>query len=247
MRAVCALVMVAALALAGCGAASPDQRRAAPAGANPSLLEVPVDSSQTTTGAPTPTTAPNGLRGRPATKLVVLRPVHNGKPANGFAATPGGAHALTSCGGASPTAVDRGIYHCGSAGDYGVACWKAAPARATMYCLRNPFGKQLVQLPLAHTTLPGTPAPGVPSPLGLVLDDGAHCLIRDGGTWPSLAGAPDWIGTYSCNTANDHIVWATGASDGINRASRTWTVMTTGRSTTRLVAHAVTTAYVVGN
>lgn len=142
--------------------------------------------------------------------------------------------------------MDPGIYDCGKAADYGVACWKAAPARATMYCLRDPFGKRLVQLPLGDTTLPGASVPIVASPLGLVLDDGAHCLVRDGGSWPSLSGYDDWIGTYSCNTTKDHILWASGASDGIDRTARAWTVMATG-TTDRRVAHTVSIAYVVGN
>lgn len=246
MRPVFAILVVASLALAGCDAASPAPTTAPPAVVAPSLDAAPVDAPATTTGGTTPATASTGLRGRPATKVVVLRPVHNGKPANGFVAARAPGHALASCGGVSPSAVDRGIYECGMPSDYAVACWKAAPARATMYCLRNPFGKQLAELGLAYTTLPGAPPPAVASPLGLVLDDGAHCLIRDGGEWPSLPGSPDWLGTYSCNTANDHILWASHASDGINRTTPTWTVLATGRSS-RLVAHSVAIAYVVGN
>lgn len=246
MRPVCALALVASLALAGCGAPSPRQATAPLAMSTPDV-GAPTEAAPTTTpGGTTAVTASDALRRRPPTRVVVLRPVHNGKPANGFVALPRRSRALLSCGGASPSAVNRGIYACGTAADYGVACWKAAPARATMYCLQNPFGKQLAQFPLTHTTLPGAPVPAVPSPLGLVLDDGAHCLIRDGGSWPPLAGSPDWFGTYSCNAANDHILWATGPSDGINRATPTWTVLATGRSS-HLVAHTVAVAYVVGS
>lgn len=245
MRPVCAIVLVASLALAGCGASPPRQATAPLAMATPSLGAVPEASPTTTTGDATPAAPSNSLHGRPATRLVVLRPVHHGKPTNGFVAVPEPGHPLPSCNGVSPGAVSRGIYDCGTAGDYGVACWKA-PTRATMYCLRNPFGKQLAQLPLANTTLPGAPVPVVASPLGLALDDGARCLIRDGGSWPTLPGSPGWFGTYSCNTAADHILWASDASDGINRATSAWTVLATGKST-RLVAHAVTIAYFVGN
>jgi hypothetical protein len=114
-----------------------------------------------------------------------------------------------------------------------------------MYCLQNPFGKQLAQLPLTNTSLPAAPGLAVASPIGLSLDDGAHCLIRDGGSWPSLPTHPDWIGTYSCNTPDDRILWATD-SDGVNRANRTWTVTSTGKSNT-LVLHAITVAYFAGN
>jgi hypothetical protein len=115
-----------------------------------------------------------------------------------------------------------------------------------MYCLQNPFGKQLAQLPLADTSLPDAPAPVVASPLALILDDGARCLIRDGGSWSHLPGHPGWFGTYGCDAPNDQIVWAPSASDGVNRANSTWTVKSTGRSTT-LVSHAVTVAYFAGN
>ncbi|HEV7145599.1 MAG TPA: hypothetical protein VGN48_01235 [Pedococcus sp.] len=140
--------------------------------------------------------------------------------------------------------MNRGVYDCGSSADYGVACWRAS-ARATMYCLQNPFGKNLAQLALTDTALPGAPAPVVATPLGLVLDDGAHCLIRDGGSWSSLPGYPEWYGTYFCNSANDQIVWAPGVSDGVDRTTATWTVVTTGRSSTP-VTHAVTMAYFAG-
>jgi hypothetical protein len=117
-----------------------------------------------------------------------------------------------------------------------------------MYCLRNPFGKALAELSLANTTLPGVDAPVVASPLALILDDGAHCLLRDGGpgSWPPLPGHPDWLGTYSCNTLSERFLWASDVSDGVNRKSRTWTVTATGRSSTP-VSHAVTIAYFAGN
>ena len=167
--------------------------------------------------------------------------------ANGFVATPVPGHRLSSCKGVSRGAVNRGIYDCGTTAEYAPACWKAR-ARATMYCLQNPFGTTLAEFPLANTRLPGVAVPIVASPLVLVLDDGAHCLLRDGGpgSWPPLPGRPDWLGTYSCNTPNDHILWASSASDGVNRASRTWTVTATGRSSA-LVSHAVTVAYFAGN
>jgi hypothetical protein len=85
----------------------------------------------------------------------------------------------------------------------------------------------------------------VASPLALILDDGAHCLIRDGGSWPTLAAYPDWIGTYSCNTSNDRILWASDG-DGVNRTNRAWTVTSTGKSNTP-VLHAVKVAYFAGN
>jgi hypothetical protein len=212
---------------------------------SPSVSAVPDASPSTTDTAAAPIAVPSkSFRGRPATRLVVLRPVHHGKPANGFVATPQPGHRLHACYGGSRGAVNRGIYDCSTSADYEVACWRAT-APATMYCLQNPFGKQLAQLPLANTSLPGAPGLAVASPLGLVLDDGAHCMIREGGSSPSLPAYPDWIGTYSCNTRNDQVLWASD-SDGVNRATRTWTVTSTGKSTTP-VSHAVTVAYFAGN
>ncbi|HEV7195969.1 MAG TPA: hypothetical protein VGN19_08520 [Pedococcus sp.] len=159
-------------------------------------------------------------------------------------ATPQPGRRLYACYGGSRSGVNQGVYDCSTSTDYEVACWRAT-LRATMYCLQNPFGKQLAQLPLTNTSLPAAPGLAVASPLALILDDGAHCLIRDGGSWPTLAAYPDWIGTYSCNTSNDRILWASDG-DGVNRTNRTWTVTSTGKSNTP-VLHAVKVAYFAGN
>ena len=174
----------------------------------------------------------------------MLRPVDKDKPADGYRATPDPGHGMAGCNGASRSAVKQGIYDCGSSVDYGVACWPAA-APATVSCLQNPFGRQLAQLTLADPTLPDTHPLATPSPLGLILDDGARCRIRDGGSWGSLPAHPDWFGTYFCDTPNDQTVWGPRASDGLNRTAPTWTVMTTGKSTTP-VSHDVRVAYFAG-
>lgn len=245
-RAVCASVaLVASLGLAGCGSPSPSSTSAPISMSAPTAGGAPDGSpSATQTAEPPVAAVSKSLHGRPATVLVVLRPVHHGRPANGFVATPQPGHRLDACYGGSRGAVNQGIYDCSTTTDYEVACWWASQ-RATMYCLHNPFSKQLAQLPLKNPSLPGAPAPAVASALGLVLDDGARCWIREDGSSPSLPAYPDWIGTYSCNTQKDQIVWASDG-DGVNRANRTWTVMTTGGSTVPVI-HAVTVAYFAGN
>ena len=59
-----------------------------------------------------------------------------------------------------------------------LACWKAA-APAQALCLQDPWSRQLTQWPAGFTTATRTAtAPAQPQPLGLLLIDGEHCLIR---------------------------------------------------------------------
>jgi len=92
--------------------------------------------------------------------------------------------------------------------------------------------------------IPAVSAPVVARPLGLLLSDGDHCLIRNGGVWKDLVGHPGWFGTYSC--AEGGAVWAE-RGDGIDRSSPGWTVNVAPISGAGpLGTRAVVEAYFVG-
>jgi hypothetical protein len=160
-----------------------------------------------------------------ATERVVIRPVvPSGLPAAGYAVTDDKTVTL-DCGTtpsntqASPVAVDDNILSCSPSSAYAVACWKD-PAPFVVVCYRDPWNKKLVRMPIGES-FPAVTAPSPAQPLGLLLSDGDHCLIRNGGTWNGLAQHPGWYGTYSC--ARDGAVWDDNA-DGINQSSPRWTV-----------------------
>jgi hypothetical protein len=59
--------------------------------------------------------------------------------------------------------------------------------------------------------------------LGLELDDGEQCLIRDGGAWSMRDGHPGWHGSYGCTRG---VLWApTDSSSGLDRSTRLWQVV----------------------
>lgn len=160
-----------------------------------------------------------------STERVVIRPVtQSGLPAAGYTVTDD--KALTvDCGTTSsdtrpsPVAVDDNILSCSPSSAYAVACWKD-PAPSTVLCYHDPWNKNLVRIPNGGS-FPAVAAPSQAQPLGLLLSDGDHCLIRYGGVWNDLAQHPAWYGAYSC--AGDGAVWADSA-DGIDRSSPRWIV-----------------------
>ncbi|TFC15305.1 hypothetical protein E3O19_09310 [Cryobacterium algoritolerans] len=174
--------------------------------------------------APPSTASPPSATPTKPTGQVVLRPVtESGRPARGFSVT-SDTSVMIDCGSPSTArpsavAVDDNILVCFPSSAYAVACWND-PAPATAICFRNPWSPDLVRMKL-RGSFPSAPAPPTPQPLGLVLSDGDHCLIRSGGVWNDLASYPGWYGTYSC--ALNGAVWAADA-DGIDRSSPRWTV-----------------------
>jgi hypothetical protein len=159
------------------------------------------------------------------TERVVIRPVtRSGLPAAGYTVTDDEA-ATVDCGTTpsntrpSPVAVDDNILICSPSSAYAVACWKD-PAPSAVVCYRDPWNTNLVRMANGGGFLAAI-APSQAQPLGLLLSDGDHCLIRIGGVWNDLAQHPGWYGTYSC--AGDGAIWADSA-DGIDRSSPRWTV-----------------------
>ena len=187
------------------------------------LVSLPGCAAESSVAPPSVSSAPSATPLAP-TKRVVLRPVtESGRPASGFFVA-SDASVTIDCGSPStarpsPVAVDDHILVCSPSSAYAVACWNGE-APATAICLRDPWSPDLVRMKLTGS-FPATSAPARPQPLGLVLSDGDHCLIRSGGVWNDLAAHPGWYGTYSC--AVNGAVWA-AEGDGVDRSSARWSV-----------------------
>jgi hypothetical protein len=211
----------------------------------PSSNQAPGGSSTATTGPAKSSTSSTTAGGR--SQVVVVRPVTaNGKLAANFSvgAPAGNSVDCTTSVQASPAAVDDNILFCAPDSAYAIACWTASYQTGSLLCLQFPWSTTLTAVTVA-TPPPHAQAPATPRPLGLTLDDGDHCLLRDGGAWATRQD-PTEYGTYSCT--KDGAIWAPQGSDGITRSSSTWRVHTGPISGTgALTAHTVRTAYFVGS
>jgi hypothetical protein len=65
-----------------------------------------------------------------------------------------------------------------------------------------------------------------PDPFALALDDGTHCLLRNGGAWG--ARADGYVGVYGCGGggSDPSVLWLPSQGPGscIDRSSPVWTV-----------------------
>jgi hypothetical protein len=180
---------------------------------------------------------------------VVIRPVDQaGRPAPGFTVT-NDTKRIFGCapfGKSEPSvvAVNANIMWCGSSADYAVACWQAAnPSHAL--CFRDPWSREIAESSMTTSNPPGTTPLSQPKPMGLLLSDGDHCQIRDGGAWSSPVTHPTWVGYYFCT--KNHFIYGpkVPGGDGIDHTTPMWTVQV-GSGEGPLSVRRVVTAYYVG-
>ncbi len=157
--------------------------------------------------------------------------------------------AMAGIASASPYDVTSGVRWCGATADSGDACWPTAGG-AYVLCLQDAFSKSLKLIAATGATAPLEPRSADPRPMALVLDDGTRCQARIGGSWPSPAEQPDWVGYYGCKGQGFRAVWApyndTGPDhSGITKGPDGWTVWM-GPEDGHLEQHKITTAYFVG-
>lgn len=201
--------------------------------------------------APTSPSSVSSSAAVPRTRQVVLRPVTAaGRAASGYTTEVSSADQRLECGGSfssfasqSPVTVDAGPVRCGPSAEYALACWNG-PTATTALCYRNPWLRQVVTMRTLGR-LPALRPPAQPSPLGLVLSDGATCSLRGGGAWANLDGHPEMYGTYACTGSIS--VWAGTGPDGVDRSRALWRVRLAPMSGHgRLHVLTVRTAYFVG-
>lgn len=191
---------------------------------------------------PAPSTAPHA-----GPETVVLKPVDaQGNTTAGWTKNSSQRATAVDCSYTtpSPSAVDGGVYSCSPAAASADACWPTAGGSYVL-CLQDPFARELTLLS-ASGIKPKAKAVQDPSPLGLVLDDGTQCRLRNGGSWGSNDTQPDYVGYYSCKVSGSFAaVWGPYGGPGIKKGPNGWTVQT-GSGHGPLKTHTVVKAILVG-
>ncbi|EUA06445.1 hypothetical protein I546_5468 [Mycobacterium kansasii 732] len=121
-----------------------------------------------------------------ATRVITAVAVgSDGQPVNGYREAPaqGNVTAVDNCTTPSPSAVADNIYYCSPSAANAGTCWPSTPE--SLLCVDNPWDKRL------HRVTYGGPLPllhpiATPDPFALALDDGTHCLLRNGGAWGAV-------------------------------------------------------------
>jgi hypothetical protein len=195
-------------------------------------------------------TAPVGAQPS-ATQVITVVPVGpSGEPINGFQETPspGNVTSVSDCTMASLSAVAEGIYSCSPSAAGADPCWPSTPG--SLLCLDDPWNKQLHRVDY-DGPLPPVQAPAISDPVGLLLDDGTRCRLRNGGAW---GGRDDgYVGVYGCGGASA-VLWLPSQGPGtcVDRSTPAWTVKIgeLGTPTEHFPppqTHTVTTAWFAGD
>lgn len=149
----------------------------------------------------------------------------SGQPINGYREAPaqGNVVAVNDCSTPSPSAVADNIYYCSPSAAGAGTCWPSTPG--SLLCVDNPWDKTLHRVNYGGS-LPSVQPVDTPEPFALALDDGTHCLLRNGGAW---GGRDDgYVGAYWCGDprANLPVLCASTQRTGscIDRSAAAWTV-----------------------
>jgi hypothetical protein len=145
----------------------------------------------------------------------------SGQPVNGYHETTGDQPVpdQADCNEASPAAVSKDIYRCSPAAYGADVCWPASGLE--LLCMNDPWAKELHRI-RARGALPQVSPPDVPQPVALLLDDGTHCRLRNGGAWGYRYDG--LRGFYGCGDHPGLDVLAPMNADPIDRSSPVWTV-----------------------
>ncbi len=162
----------------------------------------------------------------PPTEVITIMAVGpDGQPINGYRDTspPGNVGSVSECTTPSPSAVADNVYSCSPSAAGAGTCWPSTPG--SLLCVDDPWAKTMHRLTYGGPLPPVRATPN-PEPFALTLDDGTHCLLRNGGAWGVRADG--YEGAYSCTGARPHlaVLWipSQGAGSCIDRSSPAWTV-----------------------
>jgi hypothetical protein len=170
----------------------------------------------------------------------------SGQPANGYHETTGPTpDRAAECNEPSPAAVSNNIYGCAPSAYSADVCWPASGL--DLLCMNDPWAKEVHRI---HVPAPLNPvtAPVAPQPVALLLDDGTHCRIRNGGSW---SGRDDgYLGAYRCDP--NEAVLTRPNSEPIDRSTPLWTVKLGdlpgfGQPAQPPATHSVVTAWFASN
>ena len=147
------------------------QRRPTTTATSTSAQSPPAVSTSSATPAPPPVAAPTSAAPAP-TQVITAVAVVNGKPANGYleVPSPGNVNDVFACG-ASPAAVDSGIYRCAPSSDNADVCWPSTSG--TLLCGYDPWDKELHRFSYTDP-LPAVQPQATPMPFALLLAESGN-------------------------------------------------------------------------
>lgn len=156
----------------------------------------------------------------PPTEVVTTVAVGpDGQPVNGYRESPSQGNVVVHCTEPSPSAVADEIYYCSPTAAGAGTCWPSTPG--SLLCVDDPWAKLLHRVNYTGQ-LPPVQHTATPDPFALQLDDGTHCLFRNGGAW----GLRDdgYEGVYKCGDLA--VLWLPSQGRGtcIDRSGAVWTV-----------------------
>lgn len=158
----------------------------------------------------------------PTQQITVMAVGPGGEPINGYTETPPQGNVVTvECSEPSRSAVADNVYSCSPSAAGAGTCWPSTPG--SLLCVDDPWAKRMHRVRYAGSLPPVQPT-ATPEPFALTLDDGTHCLLRNGGAWGVRADG--YEGAYSCNGPRLAVLWlpSQGAGSCIDRSSPAWTV-----------------------
>lgn len=186
-----------------------------------SVATSPVVQSPDPGPSPThsPSTAATGSGLAPTEIINEIAVSSNGRRANGYHESTGPTpDRAAECNEPSPAAVSNDIYSCAPSAYGADVCWPAAGL--DLLCMGDPWTKEVHRIHVAAPLDPVNP-PAAPQPVALILDDGTHCRLRNGGSW---GGRDDgYVGAYRCDARA--AVLTRPDSEPIDRSAPLWTVM----------------------
>lgn len=205
-----------------------------------------ANTSRTDPASRPSTSTPGG----PATQIIdEIAVSSSGHPVNGYHETTDDQPppAQADCTEPSPAAVSNDIYRCWPSAYGADVCWPALGL--DLLCMNDPWAKELHRI-RTKTTLPQVSPPHVPQPVALLLGDGTHCRLRNGGAWGHRYD--DLRGFYGCGDHPGLDVLAPMNADPIDRSTPTWTVKVgadeaADASSPPPVSHSVRTAWFASN
>lgn len=170
-----------------------------------------------------PTPGPASADPPPTQVITTIAVGSQGQAVNGYHETPpdGAVPVVNDCSTASPAAVADNVYACSPSAAGAATCWPSTPG--SLLCVDNPWDKVVHRVAYAGQ-LPPVQRPASPDPFALALDDGTHCLLRNGGSW---GGRDDgYVGGYGCGNSgiNPAVLCPPNQQSCIDRSGAVWTV-----------------------
>ncbi|GBG39095.1 hypothetical protein [Mycobacterium montefiorense] len=158
----------------------------------------------------------------PTQQITTVAVGSKGQAVNGYQETrPEGNVPFVSGCTPSPSAVADDVYSCSPSAAGAATCWPSTPG--SLLCVDNPWDQRLHRVAYRGQLPPVQPTSS-PEPFALALDDGTHCLLRNGGAWGSRDDG--YVGGYWCgkSSANPSVLCLPSDQSCIDRSGPVWSV-----------------------